>query len=76
MNLQDQIAADQQAVADAQAALESAQARLAADLAKQAAIAPHLSLLDQIEAHMATVEESIKQGVMARVAELRALINR
>lgn len=76
MNLQDQIAADQQAVAEAQAALDAANAKLAEDLAKQAAIAPHMTLLDQIEAHIATAEESVKQGVLNLVSELRNLINR
>lgn len=76
MNLQDQITADQQAVAEAQAALDAANAKLAEDLAKQAAIAPHMTLLDQIEAHIATAEESVKQGVLNLVSELRNLINR
>lgn len=76
MNLQDQIAADMQAVADAQAALDAANAKLSDDQGKLAAISPHLSLLDQIEAHIATTEETVKQGVLNLVAELRNLINR
>lgn len=76
MTLQDQIAADQQAVADAQAALDAANAQLAQDQAKLDAIAPHLTLLDQIEAHIAGAEESVKAGVANLVAELRNLINR
>jgi len=76
MNLQDQIAADAQAVADAQAQLDAANAKLAEDQAKLEAIAPHLSVLDRLEAHIATAEESVKQGVLNLVAELRNLINR
>lgn len=75
MNLQDQIAADLQAVADARAALDAANAKLDEDRAKQATIAPHMTLLDQIEAHIATTEESVKQGALTLVAELRNLIN-
>jgi hypothetical protein len=76
MNLQDQIAADQQAVHEAQTALLAANAKLAEDQAKLEAIAPHLSVLDRLEAHIATAEESVKQGVLNLVAELRNLINR
>ena len=76
MNLQDQITADQQAVADAQAALDAANAKLAEDQNRLNAIAPHLSVLDRLEAHIATADEAVKQGVLSLVAELRNLINR
>lgn len=86
MTIQDQIAADQQAVADAQAKLEAAQAQLAADQAKLDAITPHLSLLDRIEAEFTKVAEApieelhagfdaLRSNVSAHIAEMRALFN-
>lgn len=75
MTIQDQLAADTQARDTAQAALDAATAQLAATQARADQIAPHLSLLDQIEAHVAGVEDAVKNGVLSLVAQMRALFN-
>jgi hypothetical protein len=86
MSIQDQIAADQAAVDAAAAALATANAQLTSDEAKLAAIAPHLSLLDQIEAELASVEDgvedslragldAIKANISPLIAQMRALFN-
>lgn len=84
MTIQDQIAADQAAVATAQAALDAANAQLTADQAKLDNIAPHLSLLDQVEAELAKAEDgvddalrasldTIRRNISALIAQMRAL---
>lgn len=86
MTIQEQIAADQQAVAAAQADLDAANAILAADQAKLASIQPHLDLLDQIDAKLTAVEEgvddtlraaldSVKASITPLVAQMRALFS-
>ena len=55
MALADTIAADQAAVATAQAALDAANAQLATDQAALDAVAPHLSLWQEVEAYAATL---------------------
>lgn len=74
MSIQDQIAADEAAVAAAQTALDAANAQLSADEAKAAAIAPHLSLLDQIEAELAAVENGVEDSVRAGLEAIKANI--
>lgn len=71
--IQEQIAADEQAVSEAQAALEAANAKLSADRARLAAVAPHLSLLDQIDAELTTIEEGAGARINALTAQLRNL---
>ena len=49
MTIQDRITADQQAVAEAQAALDKANAQLASDQAALANVQPELDLITQLE---------------------------
>jgi len=74
MTIQDQIAADQQAVAAAQADLDAANAILAADQAKLASIQPHLDLLDQIDAKLTAVEEIVDDNMRAALDSVKARV--
>ena len=53
--LADNIAADQEAVATAQAVLDAANAQLAKDQAALNAVQPHLSLWQEVEAYAASL---------------------
>jgi DNA repair exonuclease SbcCD ATPase subunit len=86
MTLQEQIAADLTAVNEAQAALDAANAKLVADKDALAAVQPHLSILDQIEAELAKVEDgvvaelqssldAVKAQITPLIAQMRALFN-
>ena len=85
MSLQDQITADTQALADAQAKLaadtaadqaviDAAAAKLAADQAALAAIQPHLSLLDQIESELTKVEDGVSAELQAALDAVKVKI--
>ena len=60
MGLADTIAADQQAVADAQAALDAANAKLASDRAQLDAVAPHLALWEEVETYAASLGADVE----------------
>lgn len=59
------IAADQQAVADAQAVLDAANAKLSADQAALAAVQPHLNALNNISAELVAVQQGTAPDVAA-----------
>lgn len=73
------IAQDVQAVADAQAALDAAQAKLAADKAAKDAVAPHLTVLDRIaaefDAEVSTLDASLAAGYNAVKAKLSPMLD-
>jgi hypothetical protein len=73
MSLQDQIAADQQAIQAAQAALDAANAQLAKDQAALEAVQPHLSVLAEIEQEAEKLAEDGKNVILGLTAKLRAL---
>lgn len=84
MSIQDTIAQDLMDIAAAQTALDSANAKLAADQDRLASIQPHLQLIDQIESALAQVEmdvdavthaalDSIKGAVQPFLDQMRAL---
>jgi hypothetical protein len=75
MSLSDQIAADQQAVADAQAALDAANAKLAEDQAAYDAAQPHLTMWQEVEATAKKYGGEIETEFMSLVAKARAFIN-
>jgi hypothetical protein len=74
MALTDQIAADQQAVADAQAALEAAQAKLAQDQAALDALQPHLSMWQEVEATAKKYGGEIESEFTALAARARQML--
>lgn len=69
--IDDQVSADQSAVIAAQAALDAANAQLAADQAAQAAIAAKTTELDAMEAALAQISglDDATQAAIAPVAE-------
>jgi hypothetical protein len=69
------IAADQQAVTSAQDALDSANAQLAADQAKADALAPHLSLWQEVEAEAAKYGAEAAAAFASLAARAKALFN-
>lgn len=71
--IQEQISLDEQAVNEAQAKLDEAIAKLNADRERLAAVAPHLSVLDQIDAELTTIEDGARTRITALTAQLRAL---
>lgn len=71
MSLQDQIAVDQQAVVDAQAALDAANAKLAQDQAALAALQPHLSMWQEVEATAKKYGGEVESEFMALVSKAR-----
>lgn len=75
MSLQDQIAADQQAVADAQAVLDAANAKLAQDQAAFDALQPHLSMWQEVEATAKKYGGEIETEFMSLVDRAKALLN-
>lgn len=78
MTLLDTITADKQAVVDAQAALDAANAKLAADEAKLAGIQPHLDLLAQVEGELSrfelTIDPIISADIVAAMEDIRQRI--
>ena len=74
MSYQDKIAADQAAVDQAQAVLNAAEAQLVSDQAAQAAVQPHLALIDQIETELASVEQNMDATMAAALASIKASI--
>lgn len=74
MSIQDQITADQNAVAEAEAALSAAKDKLAADQAALDAIAPHLSLWQEVEACADSMSGGIESDLRAIVARAKALL--
>jgi hypothetical protein len=66
MTIQEDIAADQ-------AALAAAQAKLAADQAALDAITPHLGVLQRLEEYATTLESEAKDKITSMVTELRGL---
>lgn len=75
MTIQDKIAQDQADVAAAQAALDAANTRLATDQEALAAVQPHLSLLDQIEAELTKVEDGVAAELQAALDAVKAQIS-
>jgi len=75
MTLTEQITADEQAVKDAQAALDAAQATLAKDKAAYDALQPHISLLDQIQGEVGKLETEAANAISPLIAQLRSLFN-
>jgi len=75
MSLTDQIAADQQAVADAQAALDAANVKLAQDQAALDAAQPHLSMWQEVEATAKKYGGEIETEFMSLVARARAFLD-
>ena len=73
MSLQDQVTADQQAVQAAQTALDAANAQLAADQAKLEAAAPHLSMLQKIEAYVGNLVPEVQDEFRSLIAEAKSL---
>lgn len=73
MGLAETIAADQAAVAAAQAALDSANAQLATDQAALDAVQPHLSLWQEIEAYAATLGGDVESTIKSFSDRAKAL---
>jgi hypothetical protein len=69
------IAADQQAIADAQAVLDAANAQLATDQAKADALAPHLNIWQEVEAEAAKYGAEATAAFAALAARAKALFN-
>ena len=74
MTIQDKIAADQEAVTNAQDQLNAAIAALAADQKILESIAPHLTLLDQIEAEFVKLESDLQGEILQGVDKLKTAI--
>jgi hypothetical protein len=74
MALQDDIQADQAAIAAAQQALDAANAKLAADQAALDALAPHQGVLAEIEAKAAQYGDAAVAEFSALTARLKALL--
>ena len=75
MTIQENIAADQSSVAEAQAALDAANAKLASDQDALAAVQPHLSLWQEVEECAATWTGDVQADLRAIVAKARALLS-
>ena len=73
------IAQDQQAITDAEVALDAAKAKLLADTAARDAVAPHLSVLDRIiaefDAEVAVMDAPLVAGYSAVKAKLAPMID-
>jgi hypothetical protein len=69
------IAADQQDVAEAQAKLDAANAKLAADQQAADAAAPHVSIWQELEATMAKYGAEAQAEVTAAFARIKGVLN-
>lgn len=85
MTIETDITADQQALADAQAAqvtavaaaqaaVDAAAAKLADDQAKLAAVQPHLDILTNIENELAAAEAGIGAGIVTAFDAAKAQV--
>jgi hypothetical protein len=75
MTLTEQSAADAQAVIDAQAALDAVVAKAAASASALAAVQPHLSLWQEVEAEAAKLDDGMQAEFATIIAHARALFN-
>lgn len=73
MGIQDQVVADQAAVDAAQAALDQAREKLEQDQAALNAIAPHLSVIAEIEAEAEKLGDEAKAVFHGLASKLRSL---
>lgn len=73
--LTESIAADEQAIADAQVTLDAAKAKLAADQGAADALAPHVGYLAEFEAAAAKAGGEVEAEILAVVAKVRAFLN-
>ena len=73
MTIESQVSQDQVDVAAAQAVLDAANAKLATDQASLAQVAPHLSVLGEIEVEAEKLGDEAKSIFMALVAKARSL---
>ena len=73
MSLADTLAADQLAVAQAQAALDAACAKVAADQAAIDAAQPHLSIWQEVEAYAATLGTEAESTIKSFSDRAKAL---
>jgi hypothetical protein len=74
MGIMDTIAADQAAVATAQAALDAANAQLAKDQATLDAAQPHVSLWDEVVAEADKLGADVAAPFAALAARAKALL--